>query len=325
MSISNIKKIGVLTSGGDAPGMNPAIRAVVRAGIHFGFNVFAIKKGYHGLIHGDIEEMSLRSVSDIIHRGGTILQTARSHKFTTEEGLQKAVSMLNVFEIDAIVVIGGDGSYRGACDLSKKGIPVMCIPGTIDNDIGSTDYTIGFDTALNTVRDSIDKIRDTSYSHERCSVIEVMGRRAGYIALNVGIAGGSEVILIPEKPFDINKDIIKPIIEGKNRGKRHYIVVVAEGVGSAIEIANKIDKLTDLDTRTTVLGHIQRGGSPSTYDRVIASLMGYKAVEFLKNGIVNQVVSLKNNKIVNIEINEALSMKKEIDDELIIINKVLAL
>jgi len=323
--MGNIKTIGVLTSGGDAPGMNAAIRAVVRAGIYYGFKVMGIRKGYNGLINGDIEEMTLRSVSDIIHRGGTILQTARCPAFKTEAGIEKAISMAKIFGIDAIVVIGGDGSYRGARDLANKGMPVIGIPGTIDNDIGCTDYTIGFDTALDTVQDAIDKIRDTAYSHERCSVLEVMGRHAGYIALNVGISGGAEVVVLPERKVDIDKDIIKPIIEGRNRGKKHYLVIVAEGVGGAVQISNEIEEKTGIESRATILGHIQRGGSPTVYDRVMASRMGVKAVELLKDGIVNRIVALKKDELVDIEINEALAMKKQIDEELIKINKILAL
>jgi len=320
-----IKTIGVLTSGGDAPGMNAAIRAVVRTGIYHGMKVFGIKKGFNGLIRGEMVEMTLRSVSDIIHRGGTILKTARSPEFKTEEGIKKAVAMARVFNIDAVVVIGGDGSYRGARDLSKYGVPVVALPGTIDNDIGCTEYTIGFDTALNTVLDAIDKIKDTAYSHERCSVLEVMGRHAGYIALNVGIAGGSEVILIPESTFDIDRDVIKPIIDGRNRGKTDYSVIVAEGVGKVIDIANEIEKKTGIETRFTILGHIQRGGSPTVYDRVMASRMGAKAVEVLKNGIINRAICLKDNKLVDMDLDEAIECKKEIDAELIRLSKILAL
>lgn len=320
-----IRTIGVLTSGGDAPGMNAAIRSVVRAGIYNGFKVMGIRKGYNGLINGDINEMTIRSVSDIIHRGGTILQTARCAEFMTDQGRQKALAMAHVFGIDAIVVIGGDGSYRGAGDFSKLGMGVIGLPGTIDNDIGCSEYTIGYDTALNTVQDAIDKIRDTAYSHERCSVLEVMGRHAGYIALNVGISGGAEVVLLPEKSVDINKDVIKPIIEGRNRGKKHYVVIVAEGVGGAIEIAKEIEEKTGIEARATILGYIQRGGSPTVYDRVMASIMGARAVEILKKGITNRIVSLKDNKVVDIEITEALAMKKSIDEDLISLSKILAL
>lgn len=323
--MSEIKTIGVLTSGGDAPGMNAAVRAVVRTGIYYGFKVLGIRKGYEGLLNGDMEEMTLRSVGDIIHRGGTILQTARSAEFNTEAGVKKAISIAKVFGIDALVVIGGDGSYRGARDLSNLGFTTMCIPGTIDNDIASTEYTIGFDTALNTVQDAIDKIRDTAYSHERCSVLEVMGRRAGYIALNVAISGGAEAVILPEKEFDIDRDIIKPIIEGRNRGKKHYLVVIAEGVGGAVEIAKYIEEKTDIKTRATILGHIQRGGSPTVYDRVMASRMGAHAVQLLKDGYKNRVVSLQNGVITDFDINEALSKKKTIDEKMVELNKILAL
>lgn len=323
--MEEIKTIGVLTSGGDAPGMNAAIRSVVRTGIYYGLRVMGIKKGYNGLINGDVFEMSLRSVSDIIHRGGTILQTARCPEFKTEAGLKKAVAMAEVFGIDAIVVIGGDGSYRGAKDLCKYGMSVMGIPGTIDNDISCSEYTIGYDTALNTVQDAIDKIRDTAYSHERCSVLEVMGRHAGYIALNVGIAGGAEVVLLPERTYDINADVIKPIIEGRNRGKKHYVVIVAEGVGGAIEIAKEIEDKTGIEARATILGHIQRGGSPTVRDRVMASMLGAKAVELLKDGVKNRIVAVKDSIIVDYDINEALQMNKTIDNSLIELSKILAL
>jgi 6-phosphofructokinase 1 len=323
--MSEIKTIGVLTSGGDAPGMNAAIRAVVRTGVYHGFKVMGIRKGYNGLINGDITEMTPRSVSDIIHRGGTILQTARCMEFKTEDGIKRAISMAKVFGIDAIVVIGGDGSYRGAREMSNLGMPVIGLPGTIDNDIGCSEYTIGYDTALNTVQDALDKIRDTAYSHERCSVLEVMGRHAGYIALNVGIAGGAESVILPEKPFDLNKDIIKPIIECRNRGKKHYVVILAEGIGGAVEIAKEIEDKTGIEARATILGHIQRGGSPTVRDRVTASKMGAKAVELLKEGIYNRIVSMKDNKVIDIEINEALEMKKYIDEDLIELSKILAL
>lgn len=323
--MTDIKTIGVLTSGGDAPGMNAAIRSVVRAGIFYGFKVLGIRKGYNGLINGDIFEMTSRSVSDIINRGGTILQTARCLEFTTEEGQQRGAAMAKVFGMDALVVIGGDGSYKGARALSKHGIKVIGLPGTIDNDIGCTDYTIGYDTAMNTVLDALDKIRDTAFSHERCSVIEVMGRHAGYIALNSGIAGGAEVVLLPEKTFDFNKDVIKPIIEGRNRGKKHYVVIVAEGVGGAIEMAKEIEEKTDIETRATILGHIQRGGSPTLMDRVMASKMGVKAVECLNNGIYNRIISFKNNQIVDIDIDEALETKKTIDEETINVAKILSI
>jgi len=323
--MGSIETIGVLTSGGDAPGMNAAVRAVVRAGIYHGFKVMGIRKGYEGLLNGDIEEMTARSVGDLIHRGGTVLQTARSAEFNTEAGVNKAITIAGVFGIDSLVVIGGDGSYRGALDLSKKGLPVICIPGTIDNDIACTEYTIGFDTAMNTVQDAIDKIRDTAYSHERCSVLEVMGRKAGYIALNVAISGGAEAVVLPEKDFNIDIDIIKPIVEGRNRGKKHYLVIIAEGVGGAVEIADYIEKRTEIKTRATILGHIQRGGSPTVYDRVMASRMGAHAVKLLKDGIVNRAVSFISGRITDFDLDEALSMKKTIDEEMIELNKILAL
>lgn len=325
----DIKTIGVLTSGGDAPGMNAAIRAVVRTGIYYGFKMLGVRKGYNGLIAGDIHEMTARDVSDIMHRGGTILQTARCKPFTTDEGMQKAMSISRAFGMDALVVIGGDGSYRGARDFSKFGMKVMGLPGTIDNDIASSDYTIGYDTAMNTVQDALDKIRDTAYSHERCSVLEVMGRRAGHIALNVGIAGGAEVILLPEQEFDFDKDIIRKIIQGRNSGKKNYIIILAEGVaekiGGALTLAQKIEDLTGIETRGTVLGYIQRGGSPTIQDRVMASAMGVKAVELLKEGVYNKIISVKDAKIVDIDIDEALAMKKDIDQELLRMSNILSI
>ena len=323
--MGELKKIGVLTSGGDAPGMNAAVRAVVRTGIYYGYTMLGVHKGYEGLLHGDIEEMSLRSVGDIIQRGGTILQTARSAEFATEAGLEKAMNIASVYEMDALVVIGGDGSYRGARDLAKRGIKVIGLPGTIDNDISCTEYTIGYDTAMNTVLDAIDKIRDTSYSHERCSVLEVMGRKAGWIAVNCGIAGGAESVVLPENPFNIDTDIIKPIIDGRNRGKKHYLVIVAEGVGGAVEIARYIEEKTDIVTRATILGHIQRGGSPTLMDRVMASRMGAYAVEALRAGRDNRIVAVQGGKIVDIEITEALNMTKPMDQDLVELSRILAL
>ena len=327
--MGDIKTIGVLTSGGDAPGMNAAIRAVVRTGIYYGFTMLGIRRGYNGLINGDISEMNARSVSDIIHRGGTILRTARCKEFTTEEGMQKAMSISRAFGIDALVVIGGDGSYKGARDFSKFGMKVMGLPGTIDNDIASSEYTIGYDTAMNTVQDALDKIRDTAYSHERCSVLEVMGRRAGHIALNIGIAGGAEVVLLPEKDFDFDKDIIRKIIQGRNNGKKNYTIILAEGlaekIGGALELAKKIEDLTGIETRGTVLGYLQRGGSPSVRDRVMASAMGAKAIELLKNGVTNRIISVQDAKIVDLDIDEALSMTKDIDQELLKLSNILSI
>lgn len=323
--MNQVKTIAVLTSGGDAPGMNAALRAAVRTGIYNGLNVLGIRKGYEGLLHGDIEEMKLRSVGDIIQRGGTVLQTARCNEFTTQEGLNKAVSMAKIYGIDALIVVGGDGSFRGAKDLSKLGLNVIGIPGTIDNDIACTEYTLGYDTAMNTVLDAIDKIRDTSYSHERCSVLEVMGRHSGWIALNCGIAGGAESIVFPEREFNVDNDIIFPIIEGRNRGKKHYLVIVAEGVGGAVEIAKYIEEKTDIITRATILGYIQRGGSPTITDRVLGSRMGSYAVDILLAGKQNRIIALQNAKLTDIDIDEALNMKKEIDEDLVRLSKILAL
>ncbi len=323
--MDNIKRIGVLTSGGDAPGMNAAIRAVVRSGIYHGFSVYGIRKGFEGLLEGDFQEMSLRSVSDIMSRGGTILQTARSKEFNTKEGVERAYRMAQVFKLDGLIVIGGDGSFRGAKDLSELGLPMMGIPATIDNDIGCSEYTIGFDTALNTVKDAIDKIKDTAFSHERCSVVEVMGRGAGYIALYCAIADGAEACILPEKEFNIDNDIIKPILGCRNRGKHHYIVIIAEGVGGTLEISDQIKKITGISTTTTILGHLQRGGSPTTRDRVTASLMGVKSTELLVNGQKNKIIAIKGNDIVAYDIQEALNMKKYIDEDMIATSKMLSL
>jgi 6-phosphofructokinase 1 len=323
--IKKPKRIGVLTSGGDAPGMNAALRAVVRSGIYRGFEVYGIRKGYEGLLSGDMYEMNLRSVSDIISRGGTILQTARCPEFTTEEGVLRGYRMAQVFKLDAIVVIGGDGSFRGARDLARLGMNVMGIPATIDNDIDCTDHTIGFDTALNTVKDAIDKIKDTAYSHERCSVVEVMGREAGYIALSCAIADGAEACILPERHFDIDTDIIQPIIGCRNRGKHHYIVIIAEGVGGTIEIAKQIKEITGISTNATILGHLQRGGSPTVKDRVSASMMAVKATEALANGERNKIIALKNEKYITIDIEEALQMKKHLDPDMIEASKMLSL
>ncbi len=320
-----IRTIGVLTSGGDAPGMNAAIRAVVRSGIYNGFKVKGIRKGYVGLLNGEIEDMTARSVSDIINRGGTILQTGRSKELMTIEGQQKAVNMAHVFGLDALVILGGDGSFRGAHDLSKLGMPFIGVPCTIDNDIDSTEYTIGFDTCCNTVQDAIDKIRDTAYSHERCSVVEVMGRNAGHIALNVSVACGAEAVILPEKPFDFNTDIIKPIIEGRNRGKQHYIIILAEGIGGAVEIAKRIEEMTGISTRATILGYIQRGGSPTPRDRVMASLMGTKATQLLKEGKYNRLVVRRNNQITDVSVEEGMAMKKSLDEYMYEVNNILSL
>ena len=307
--------IGVLTSGGDAPGMNAAVRAVVRTAIAMGMNVKGVRRGYNGLIEGDIIDLDVRSVSDIIHRGGTVLYTARSPRFKTEEGMKEAIDNCKKFGIEGIVVIGGDGSYRGARDLSMRGIPCVGVPGTIDNDISSTEYTIGFDTAMNTAMEMVDKIRDTAQSHDRCSVVEVMGRRAGYLALQTGIAVGATAILVPEVEHKV-EDVIKKIRETQKTGKKHFIIVVAEGVGGVEKIAEEIENSTGIESRATVLGHVQRGGNPTVRDRVIATQMGYAAVKLLKDGIGNRVIGLKKGEIVNYDIYEALNMKKPFDDEM---------
>ena len=307
--------IGVLTSGGDAPGMNAAVRAVVRTAIAMGMNVKGVRRGYNGLIEGDIIDLDVRSVSDIIHRGGTVLYTARSPRFKTEEGMKEAIDNCKKFGIEGIVVIGGDGSYRGARDLSMRGIPCVGVPGTIDNDISSTKYTIGFDTAMNTAMEMVDKIRDTAQSHDRCSVVEVMGRRAGYLALQTGIAVGATAILVPEVEHKV-EDVIKKIRETQKTGKKHFIIVVAEGVGGVEKIAEEIEKSTGIESRATILGHVQRGGNPTVRDRVIATQMGYAAVKLLKDGIGNRVIGLKKGEIVNYDIYEALNMKKPFDDEM---------
>ena len=314
-----VKTIGILTSGGDAPGMNAAIRAVARTAIQRGIKVFGINRGYNGLIEGDVFPMEERYVSNIIHSGGTCLYTARSPKFKTEEGVKLAYDNCKKFGLDGIVVIGGDGSYRGARDLSLCGVPCVGIPGTIDNDISSTDETIGFDTAMNTAMVMIDRLRDTSQSHDRCSVVEVMGRHCGDIALNTAIATGATSVLVPEIEFDLKRDVFDRIIEGKRRGKNNFIVVVAEGVcsdgsvGDIFEIVKKIEDATGVEARATILGHVQRGGSPTLRDRVLASRFGSYAVSLLLQGIGNRVVCLKDNEIVDYDIYEALEMKKSID------------
>ena len=304
-----MKRIGILTSGGDAPGMNAAIRAVVRTAIYYGIEVMGIKEGYKGLMEGEIEELTVSSVADIIQRGGTMLRTARAEEFMTEAGFEKALNILEVFKIEGLVVLGGDGTLRGAKDLAQAGIPVIGIPCTIDNDCGYTDYTIGFMTAVETVVDAISKIRDTSTSHGRANVIEVMGRNCGDIALYAGLAGGAESIIIPEMELDIAK-VAKKALQGKNRGKRHHIIILAEGVGNAFELSKELYKLTNIDTRVTVLGYIQRGGIPSVFDRIIGSKLGNKAVELLSSGCQNKVVGIKDNDVIELDIDEALGVKK---------------
>ena len=309
-------KIGVLTSGGDAPGMNAAIRAVVRCGIDAGFEVYGIKRGYEGLLDGEIERMSLSSVGDILHRGGTILKTARSERFSTEEGVKRSKVILGTFGIDALIVIGGDGSMRGALELSKLGINVMCLPGTIDNDLAYTDYTIGFDTAVNTVLDAISKVRDTSSAHERNTIIEVMGRHCGDIALYAGVGGGAEAVLIPEVEADVSR-VCRKILQGAGRGKLNSIIINAEGSGvSSEELAKEIAEVTGRETRIVVLSYLQRGGVPTLDDRLLASQSGAKAIELIQSGIKNRAIGTVNGKIQAFEIEGALAEKPEFDHEL---------
>ena len=309
-----ITTIGVLTSGGDAPGMNAAIRAVVRTAISKGLKVKGIMRGYAGLLNEEIVDMDTKSVADIIQRGGTILYTARCEEFRTEEGQKKGAEICKKHGIQGLVVIGGDGSFQGAQKLSHLGINTIGLPGTIDLDIACTDYTIGFDTAVNTAMQAIDKIRDTSTSHERCSIIEVMGRNAGYIALWCGIANGAEDILLPEKYDGDVEKLINHIKETRKKGKKHHIVINAEGIGHSQELAERIEKETGMETRATILGHFQRGGSPTCKDRVYASIMGAYAVDLLRQGKSNRVVAYSEGKYVDYEIDEALAMKKNIDE-----------
>ena len=308
---SNIKRIGVLTSGGDAPGMNAAVRAVYRSCINFGVDCLGIYRGWNGLINSDVRRLTPKEIGHIIDKGGTILYSARSKEFMTEEGQKKAAATCKLFGIDGIVAIGGDGTFRGALALSKYGIPVIGIPGTIDNDISSTGYTIGFDTAANTAIECIDKLRDTMSSHERCSVVEVMGRNAGYLAMYVGMAVGATAVLVPEMKIDFEQDVIEKIRSARLNGFTHYMIVVAEGANPrANEVAEKIKEGLGLDPRVTILGHIQRGGSPTARDRVTATRMGYYAVKALMDGKANRVVCLRSGDMTDIDIDEALAMTK---------------
>ena len=307
-----IKRIGVLTSGGDAPGMNAAVRAVVRSCLYHGIEVYGIRRGWNGLIHGDVVKMDASSVSRTINRGGTILYTARSQEFMTEAGQLKAVSTCKFLGLDSIVAIGGDGTFRGARALSKHGINVVCIPATIDNDIVCTNYSIGFDTAANTAIECIDKLRDTMQSHERCSVVEVMGRNAGFLAMYVGLAVGATAVLVPEKEIDFENDVIEKLRQARLHGFTHYMIVLAEGAGKATKIAEEIRNRVDLDPRVTVLGHIQRGGSPTGRDRVNATKMGYLAVELLLAGKTNRIVCTNDGAFTDVDIDEGLSMTKSI-------------
>ena len=308
----SVKRIGVLTSGGDAPGMNPCVRAVVRTATFHGVECYGIRRGYNGLINGDIFKLDEKSVSHTINRGGTILYTARSKEFMTEEGQKKAVSTCKFLGLDSIVAIGGDGTFQGARALSKYGINVVCIPATIDNDISCTNYSIGFDTAANTAIECIDKLRDTMQSHERCSVVEVMGRNAGFLAMYVGLAVGATAVLVPEKHIDFERDVIEKIRQARFNGFSHYMIVVAEGAASASDVASKIKEAIDLDPRVTVLGHIQRGGVPTGRDRINATKMGYLAVELLLAGKTNRIVCTNAGSFTDIDIDEGLAKHKSI-------------
>ncbi len=308
-----IRRIGVLTSGGDAPGMNALIRSVVRSESANDISVLGIRRGYSGLINGDIIEMGARSVDGIIRKGGTMLYTARCKEMLTEEGLQKAADTCRYLGIDGLICCGGDGTFRGAQALSRKGVPCIGVPGTIDNDIGCSDYTIGFDTACNTAIECIDKLRDTMQSHERCSVVEVMGRRAGHLALQVGCAVGATAICLPERQLDFDTEIVERMRIGRIKGRNHHIIIVAEGYGSAQEVADQIHEATGIDTRVTILGHIQRGGSPSAMDRVMATRMGYAAVRALMEGKTNRVVVSDNNIVTDIDIEEGLAQSKDLN------------
>ena len=321
---NEIKTIGVLTSGGDAPGMNAAIRAVVRKAISKGLKVKGIYKGYNGLLNEEIKEMTARDVSDTIARGGTILYTARCAEFRTPEGQRRGAEVCKKHGIDGLVVIGGDGSFAGAQKLAALGVNTIGVPGTIDLDIACTEYTIGFDTALNTAMDAIDKVRDTSTSHERCSIIEVMGRGAGYIALYCGIANGAEDILIPEKYDYDEQKLINNIIRNRKRGKKHHIIINAEGIGHSTSMARRIEAATGLETRATILGHMQRGGSPTCKDRVYASMMGAYAVDLLAEGKTNRVVGYKNGEFTDFDIDEALAMQKNISEYMYDVSRALS-
>ena len=310
------KSIAVLTSGGDAPGMNAAVRAVVRAGINRGMRVFGIYRGYNGLLNGDIAEMNLRSVSDIIGNGGTMLYTARSEEFKHKEAQERAAEFCRSQGISGVVVIGGDGSFRGARALTAAGINCVGVPGTIDNDIACSEYTIGFDTAMNTALEMVDRIRDTAQSHDRCSIVEVMGRRCGDIALQTGIATGATAILVPEIEFNIERDVIARIVNTQKTGKKHFVIVVAEGVGGVNDLAKYIEQRLGIEARATILGHVQRGGSPTVRDRVVASQMGYEAVSLLDKGYGNRVVVMRDGKITHLDINEALDMERVFDKRL---------
>jgi 6-phosphofructokinase 1 len=311
-----IHRIGVFTSGGDAPGMNAAIRSVARTAQSMGMECIGIRRGYNGLIHGDFISLDYDNVSGLSRRGGTMLYSARSTEFMTPEGQEQAVNTCKMLGLDALVGIGGDGTFRGLLDLAQHGLSVIGIPGTIDNDIACSTYTIGYDTACNTALECIDKLRDTMQSHERCSVVEVMGHRAGYLALNVGVACGATAVLVPEREPDYERDLIEPIRQARLKGRTHFMIIVAEGVpGGAYEVAKRIEEATAFETKVTILGHIQRGGAPTSRDRIAATYMGYEAVRLLSEGQTCRVVAMQNNAYVNFDITEALSMHKDLDQK----------
>ncbi|HBD63251.1 MAG TPA: 6-phosphofructokinase [Clostridiales bacterium] len=319
-----MRKIGVLTSGGDAPGMNAAIRAVVRYSIYNNVNVLGIKDGFRGLVEGDSIEMNLSSVADIIHRGGTVLGSARSTAFRGREGFDKALKNIKYLGIDGIIAIGGDGTFRGANELGKAGVPVIGIPGTIDNDLPYTEYTLGFFTALTTVLESVEKIRDTSSSHSRTNVIQVMGRDCGDIALYAGLAGGAEMVIIPEVEYNID-EVCDKIMQGRARGKKHSIIILAEGAGDAKDISETIESKTGISTRYSVLGYTQRGGTPSAFDRLIGSRMGAKAAELLIGSVKNRALGVRGSEIFDMDIDEALSMEKKFDETTYELTKILSI
>lgn len=322
--MKHLKKIGVLTSGGDAPGMNAAIRAVVRTAIYHGFEVAGIYRGYQGLIEGDIENLNITSVGDIIHRGGTMLRTARCLDFKTDEGFNKGLQMLKMFKVDSLVIIGGDGSFNGAMRLAQAGFPTIGLPGTIDNDLAYTDYTIGFDTALSTVVNAVGNIRDTSSSHGTVNIIEVMGRNCGDIALFGGLAGGAEAVIIPELETDID-ELCSTIIKGKKRGKLHSIILLAEGVGKPYDLAEQIKMKTNSDVKVSIIGYLQRGGTPTPNDRILASRMGAHAVELLKAGVYGRAVGIKGNEMIDMAFEDVLAMKKDYDKRIYELARILAI
>ncbi len=319
-----MKRIAILTSGGDAPGMNAAVRAVVRVALFKGLQVSGIRRGYQGLLEGDIFDMDVSSVGDIIHRGGTILQSARCLEFKTDEGFKKGVEMLKMFNIDGLVVCGGDGSYKGALRLWQEGFPTIGIPGTIDNDLGYTDFTIGFDTALNTVVNAIGNLRDTSSSHGRANIIEVMGRHCGDIALHAGLAGGAESVIIPEVKFNVD-DVCRKLIQGRNRGKLHNIILLAEGVGHPYEVAEVIQDKTDMETRVSIIGHLQRGGVPTAFDRIIASRFGCRAVELLIEGKGGRAVGIDGNDIIDVALEEATKPNDRLNQKMYDLTQMLSI